>query len=165
LLELEAARHLQALPAHLGWQLRQALMALRAAAHERAESCWLRRRSRLAMYWRCCAVYAGHCARLISTDESGARGRNEPDSPNVAIAMTRPPPHAFGRPPLLGLPEALSLLGMCEEASGPLRTLLIELRAAAHAKAQHSWVKRKGPLAAYWRDVSTHAGLVERLLR
>jgi hypothetical protein len=39
-----------------------------------------------------------------------------------------------------------------------------ELRADADRQAEESWRKRKGPMAAYWRAVSTYARHVAHAL-
>ncbi len=163
LLELESARLLQDMPANFSVPLRAHLMALRAVAHERAESCWARRKDRQAVFLRCVAVYAGHLSRLLNT--GAVRARRPQGLPSTAEAVAKQATRAFGCPLLLGLPPAPLLMDLAEEARGPLRTVLIELRAAAQLKAQHCWVTRKPPLSSYWKSVAVHAGLFARLLR
>jgi hypothetical protein len=50
-------------------------------------------------------------------------------------------------------------LALCtpEPEKKRLRSLLLEMAAEANEKAEHCWRKRKGPMAAYWRAVSTYA--------
>lgn len=163
LLALIAARRLQVLPAHLGQPLHALLMALRADAHIRAESCWVRHKGELAVYFRCAAVYAGHAARLL--DVGKPRSRSSEAQIDVPLEIASRAALVFVRPPLLELPVALRLLELPEETRDVLRALLTELRAKAHAKAQHCWVKRKGPLGQYWSCVAIHAGHIARLLR
>jgi hypothetical protein len=69
------------------------------------------------------------------------------------------------RNPLLALVSARKLQALPKESRDALRALLLELRASAHEKAEHSWRKRKGPLAVYWRCVAVYAGHISRLLR
>ena len=69
------------------------------------------------------------------------------------------------RNPLLALVSAERLQGLPKESRDALRALLLELRASAHEKAEHSWRKRKGPLAVYWRCVAVYAGHISRLVR
>lgn len=140
-------------------------MALRAAAHERAEACWLRRRDQPAIFFRCVAVYAGHIARLVSTEHRVPRRLKDLSNVATATAMHDGAPDGLVRLPLMELPPAMRLLALPDQARGPLRALLIALRAAAHLKAQHCWATRKAPLAGYWRAVALYAGLVARLLR
>jgi hypothetical protein len=59
--------------------------------------------------------------------------------------------------PLLALPSAQKLLQLPAEQRAPIEALLRELRADADQLAEQSWKKRKGPMAAYWRAVSTYA--------
>jgi hypothetical protein len=69
------------------------------------------------------------------------------------------------RNPLLGLQAAKGLKSLSPEVRKALRELLMELRAEAHAKAEASWLKRKGPMAVYFRAVAVYAGHIARLLR
>jgi hypothetical protein len=59
--------------------------------------------------------------------------------------------------PLLELPAGRALMQLPPEQRAPLEALLRELRAQADIEAERSWKKRKGPMAAYWRAVSTYA--------
>lgn len=59
--------------------------------------------------------------------------------------------------PLLKLPAGRALLALPAEQRAPLEAVLRELRAQADDEAEKSWKKRKGPMAAYWRAVSTYA--------
>lgn len=69
------------------------------------------------------------------------------------------------RNPLLMLVSAKRLQALPKDSRDALRALLMELRRAAHEKAEHSWRTRKGPLALYWRCVAVYAGHISRLLR
>jgi hypothetical protein len=59
--------------------------------------------------------------------------------------------------PLLNLPagKALSELPAADRAR--IALVMRDLRHQANAEAEKSWKKRKGPMAAYWRAVSTYA--------
>lgn len=43
------------------------------------------------------------------------------------------------------------------DARQALRRVLLDLREEANQLAETSWKRRKGPMAAYWRAVSTYA--------
>lgn len=66
--------------------------------------------------------------------------------------------------PLLRLPSARALLSLPREQREPLEALLRELRADADREAENAWRRRKGPMAAYWRAVSTYARHVAHML-
>lgn len=67
--------------------------------------------------------------------------------------------------PLLKLPAATALLALPPEQREPLARLLTELRVQANEQAELAWKRRKGPMAAYWRAVSTYARHVAHVLR
>lgn len=60
--------------------------------------------------------------------------------------------------PLLRLPAAQKLLQLPPEQRRALAAVLRELREESNAEAELSWRRRKGPMAAYWRAVSTYSG-------
>lgn len=66
--------------------------------------------------------------------------------------------------PLLALPSAKKILELPPEQRAPIEALFRELRAEADQLAEESWRKRKGPMAAYWRAVSTYARHVAHAL-
>lgn len=66
--------------------------------------------------------------------------------------------------PLLRLPAAHKLLALPAEQRAPLEALMRELRADADREAENAWRRRKGPMAAYWRAVSTYARHVAHAL-
>lgn len=66
--------------------------------------------------------------------------------------------------PLLALPSAKKILALPPEQREPIEALFRELRAEADQLAEESWRKRKGPMAAYWRAVSTYARHVAHAL-
>lgn len=59
--------------------------------------------------------------------------------------------------PLLALPASRKLMALPPEQRELIAELLMELRGQANELAELSWRRRKGPLAAYWRAVSTYA--------
>jgi hypothetical protein len=59
--------------------------------------------------------------------------------------------------PLFDLPSAKALLERPLEERLALAAIFRDLRAQANVEAEKSWAKRKGPMAAYWRAVSTYA--------
>lgn len=59
--------------------------------------------------------------------------------------------------PVLKLPAGQALLALTSEQRAPLEAVMRDLRAQANEEAERSWKKRKGPMAAYWRAVSTYA--------
>nr|WP_288454610.1 hypothetical protein [uncultured Pseudomonas sp.] len=66
--------------------------------------------------------------------------------------------------PLLKLPagKALSALPAADRAR--IAAVMRELRTQANAEAEMAWSRRKGPMAAYWRAVSTYARHVAHAL-
>jgi hypothetical protein len=61
------------------------------------------------------------------------------------------------RNPLLALPSVAAIRALPLEVRAPLAELLRELSRDADAKAEASWRRRKGPMAAYWRATSVYA--------
>ena len=61
------------------------------------------------------------------------------------------------RNPLLQLAAGRALAALPANQRAPLERLLRDLRHQANAEAEKAWAKRKGPMAAYWRAVSTYA--------
>lgn len=60
--------------------------------------------------------------------------------------------------PLLKLPAAQALLALPSSPEKALiEQLFREIRGEANKLAEESWRKRKAPMAAYWRAVSTYA--------
>ncbi|WP_169738682.1 hypothetical protein [Pseudomonas fulva] len=51
--------------------------------------------------------------------------------------------------PLLKLPAGRALLKLPAEDRARIEAVLRELRAQADAEADNSWLRRKGPMAAY----------------
>ena len=46
-----------------------------------------------------------------------------------------------------------------------LSDLLMEIRADALERAEHSWRRHKAPMAAYWKAVGVYAGHIARAIR
>ncbi|WP_420996294.1 hypothetical protein ACKI2N_012525 [Cupriavidus sp. 30B13] len=59
--------------------------------------------------------------------------------------------------PLLRLPAARNLLHLPLEQRKAMALVLRQLRDQANTEAEQAWRRRKGPMAAYWRAVSTYA--------
>lgn len=59
--------------------------------------------------------------------------------------------------PLLKLPAGKDLLQLPAPDRARIATVMRDLRHQANVEAEKSWSKRKGPMAAYWRAVSTYA--------
>jgi hypothetical protein len=59
--------------------------------------------------------------------------------------------------PLLALPAARAIAALPQAQRRPLERLLRELRAQANEQAELAWARRKAPMAAYYRAVSSYA--------
>ncbi len=59
--------------------------------------------------------------------------------------------------PLLNLPSGKALLALPEEDKKRIAAVFRDLRNEANEEAEKAWKRRKGPMAAYWRAVSTYA--------
>lgn len=59
--------------------------------------------------------------------------------------------------PLPKLPAGKALLDLPPQDRACIEAVMRELRAQADVEAENSWLRRKGPMAAYWRAVSTYA--------
>jgi hypothetical protein len=69
------------------------------------------------------------------------------------------------RNPVLALPSAVDLANLPPEAREALAAILKDIRVSAHAKAQESWRKNKGPMAVYWKAVGAYATHIYRAVR
>lgn len=69
------------------------------------------------------------------------------------------------RNPVLALPAAKRLQELSPETRQAVTDLLAEIVADARARAQQSWLKNKGPMAAYWKAVGAYAEHVRRVVR
>jgi hypothetical protein len=67
--------------------------------------------------------------------------------------------------PLLQLPAARKLQELSPGQREALAELMTELRHQANAEAETCWRRRKAPMAAYWRAVSTYARHIAHCLR
>ena len=59
--------------------------------------------------------------------------------------------------PLLNLPSGKALLALPEEDKKRIAAVFRDLRNEANEEAEKAWKRRKGPMAAFWRAVSTYA--------
>jgi hypothetical protein len=69
------------------------------------------------------------------------------------------------RNPILALPSATRLAALHPSVRIELRTLLLDLRRDAQARADDCWRRHKAPMAAYWKAVAVYAGHIARVLR
>lgn len=67
--------------------------------------------------------------------------------------------------PLLGLPSARRLLALSARERSAVAAVLMDLRLEANVNAEASWRRKKGPMAAYYRAVSTYARHLTHVLR
>lgn len=58
--------------------------------------------------------------------------------------------------PLMSLPAARRLAEIPPEYRALLVDLIAELRHQANQEAEIAWARKKGPMASYWRAVSTY---------
>lgn len=66
--------------------------------------------------------------------------------------------------PLFKLPAAQGLLSLGAAEKAALGRLMMDLRRQANDEAERAWQRRKGPMACYWRAVSTYARHVAHVL-
>ncbi|MDX0275719.1 hypothetical protein GOC21_17515 [Sinorhizobium meliloti] len=69
------------------------------------------------------------------------------------------------RNPVLALPASKRLAALSPEARKALAEVLKELSIDARARAQESWRRNKGPMAAYWKAVGAYATHLYRVTR
>lgn len=67
--------------------------------------------------------------------------------------------------PLLRLPAARRLLALSATERKAVAAVLMDLRLEANVLAESSWRRKKGPMAAYYRAVSTYARHLAHVLR
>lgn len=65
----------------------------------------------------------------------------------------------------MALPSAEAIRNLPDVARAALRTLLMEIRKDAQARAEKCWRTHKAPMAAYWKAVAVYAGHTARLAR
>lgn len=68
------------------------------------------------------------------------------------------------RNPVLSLPAAARIRELDPDSRAVLAALLRDLGADANAKAETSWTKGKGPMAAYWKAAGVYARHLARAL-
>jgi hypothetical protein len=69
------------------------------------------------------------------------------------------------RNPVLALPAADRLLQLSPEARAAVAAVLRDLSIDARGRAQESWRKNKGPMAAYWKAVGAYSTHLYRVVR
>jgi hypothetical protein len=69
------------------------------------------------------------------------------------------------RNPVLALPAAARLAEASPEVRSLLADILHDVANDARARAEHSWRKNKGPMAAYWKAVGAYAKHIRNALR
>jgi hypothetical protein len=69
------------------------------------------------------------------------------------------------RNPVLTLPASRRIASLPPEARDALAAVLKELSIDARARAQESWRRNKGPMAAYWKAVGAYATHLYRVTR
>lgn len=69
------------------------------------------------------------------------------------------------RNPVLALSAAKRMQALPNEVRAELAGLFSEIKFAAHEKAEASWIKNKGPMAAYWKAVGAYAEHIRRVVR
>jgi hypothetical protein len=82
--------------------------------------------------------------------------------------MTSPVPRSNRvevRNPILALPAFRAVYSLPDETKVALASLLDNLSRDAEAKAQTSWLKKKGPMAAYWKACAVYAKHIARAIR
>lgn len=68
------------------------------------------------------------------------------------------------RNPVLSLPAVKRLSELPPETRELVADILGDLVKDARARAQQSWVKNKGPMAAYWKAVGAYAHHLRRVV-
>lgn len=69
------------------------------------------------------------------------------------------------RNPVLALPAFKAVHDLPDPVKLALAALLDNLSMDADAKAESSWLKKKGPMAAYWKAVAVYSKHVARSIR
>jgi hypothetical protein len=69
------------------------------------------------------------------------------------------------RNPVLALAAAARIASLPPEARDLLAQLLAEIATDARERAQTSWKRNKGPMAAYWKAVGAYAEHLRRAIR
>lgn len=69
------------------------------------------------------------------------------------------------RNPVLGLPAIAKLQALPPDARVAVEELLADVTADARGRAQASWLKNKGPMAAYWKAVGAYSNHIRNAIR
>jgi hypothetical protein len=70
------------------------------------------------------------------------------------------------RNPILGLPDARAALAELEPAQAEaLARVLLAIQIDARARADESWRRHKGPMAAYWKAAGVYCGHIAKAIR
>jgi hypothetical protein len=69
------------------------------------------------------------------------------------------------RNPVLALPAFKAVHDLPDPVKLALAALLDNLSKDAEAKAESSWLKKKGPIAAYWKAVAVYSKHASRSIR
>lgn len=81
------------------------------------------------------------------------------------MAQLRPTSLDTRRNPVLALPVAARLQALPPAQREALRAFCLDLATDARSRAQESWRKNKGPMAAYWKAVGAYAGHLAKVLK
>lgn len=69
------------------------------------------------------------------------------------------------RNPVLGLPAMARLHALPPDARAAVEEILQDVTMDARRRAQASWLKNKGPMAAYWKAVGAYANHISNAIR
>lgn len=69
------------------------------------------------------------------------------------------------RNPVLALPSVKRLQALPDDQRQIIADLLADVVTDARGRAQQSWLKNKGPMAAYWKAVGAYAEHVRRVVK
>lgn len=69
------------------------------------------------------------------------------------------------RNPVLGLPGVAELQTLPPEVRAALALVIRSIGKDARCRAQESWRRNKGPMAAYWKAVGAYCTHTERAIR
>lgn len=69
------------------------------------------------------------------------------------------------RNPVLNLPGVAELRAQPPEVRAAVAEIIGAISLDARARAQESWRKNKGPMAAYWKAVGAYATHIKRAIR
>lgn len=69
------------------------------------------------------------------------------------------------RNPVLALPGLQAVMALPPESRAAIAELLASVVTDARSRAQASWIKNKGPMAAYWKAVGAYAEHIRRCVK